>query len=245
MSSIKAEKSSEASAGKTIGKHPRGFVIVRLCNLAVVILSVILIVWISRDTFNGINILTSDTYMHFQLWVCVFFILDFFVSLAYAGNRRHYFWSHLLFLLLSIPYVNIVWWLGLDLSHNAMFLIRFVPLARGALAIAIVFGYLSSNAISSLLISYISIVVLAGYFGSLIFYQWEHTVNPLVKTYWDALWWSCMNIVTVGCNIEPVTGVGKIVAVILPVLGMVVFPLFTVYITNFVQQMVENSRNRQ
>ncbi|MDE7152550.1 MAG: two pore domain potassium channel family protein [Candidatus Amulumruptor sp.] len=243
MSNPDAVTSPLSSANNPKKQHPHGFLIVRLFNLVVLILSVILIVWISRDTFREINLLTSPQFMHFHLWVCIFFIADFFVSLAFAEKRRHYFTSHLLFLLLSIPYLNIIDWLGIDLSHNAMYLIRFVPLARGALAIAIVFGYLSSNAISSLLISYISIVVLVGYFGSLIFFQWEHPANPLVTTYWDALWWSCMNIVTVGCNIEPVTAVGKIVAVILPVLGMVVFPLFTVYITNFVQQMVQNAHD--
>lgn len=246
-SSNTTESSTPSAKGRQHSRgifHPHGFIIVRLSNLVVLILSVILIVWISRDTFNEVNLLTSPSFMHFQLWVCVFFIIDFFVSFAYADRHWHYFWSQLLFLLLSIPYISIIGWLGIDLSHNALFLIRFIPLARGALAIAIVFGYLSSNAVSSLLISYISIVVLAGYFGSLIFFQWEHTANPQVKTYWDALWWSCMNIVTVGCNIEPVTWMGKIVAVILPILGMVVFPLFTVYITNFVQQMMENSHNR-
>lgn len=243
MSSIQAAVQPDSSENKPKRRDSRGVIIVRLFNFVVLLLSVILIVWISHDTFREINLLTSGTFMRFQLWVCIFFIADFFISLVYSDNRRRYFVSHLLFLFLSIPYLNIISWLGLDLSHNAMYLIRFVPLARGALAISIVFGYLSSNAVSSLLISYISIVVLVGYFGSLIFFQWEHTANPLVTTYWDALWWSCMNIVTVGCNIEPVTGVGKIVAVVLPVLGMVVFPLFTVYITNFVQQMVQNNHN--
>lgn len=240
MSTITTANPSVSISGKPQKQRPRGFFVVRLSNFVVLILSVILIVWISRDTFSEVNLLGSSGYMKFQLMVCFFFILDFSLTFAFAENRRRYFFSHLLFLLLSIPYLNIIGWLGLDLSHNAMYLLRFIPLARGALAIAIVFGYLSSNAVSSLLISYMSIVVLSGYFGSLIFFQWEHTVNPLVTNYWDALWWSCMNIATVGCNIEPVTWVGKIVAVVLPVLGMVVFPLFTVYITNFVQQMVQN-----
>ena len=42
-----------------------------------------------------------------------------------------------------------------------------------------------------------------------------------------------MNMSTVGCDISPVTVAGKIVAVILPIAGMIVFPLFTVYLTNF------------
>lgn len=45
-----------------------------------------------------------------------------------------------------------------------------------------------------------------------------------------------MNMSTVGCNISPVTVSGKIVAVVLPVMGVVIFPLFTVYLTDYVQR---------
>jgi len=53
-----------------------------------------------------------------------------------------------------------------------------------------------------------------------------------------------MNMSTVGCNIEPVTTPGRIVAVALPVLGMIVFPLFTVYLTNYVTRMVNTAKSR-
>lgn len=222
----------------------RGEGIVRLMNFIVLVLSVMLIVWISVDTFEEVNFLNTGAYMTFQFWVCLFFILDFFVEMFHSRRKRRFFRHRLLFLLLSIPYLNIISHTGLQLSHNALYLVRFIPLARGALAIAIVFGYLSKNAITSLFASYISIMVLAGYFGSLIFFQWEHAVNPLVDSYWDALWWSAMNMSTVGCNIEPVTTPGRIVAVALPVLGMIVFPLFTVYLTNYVTRMVNTAKSR-
>ncbi len=88
-------------------------------------------------------------------------------------------------------------------------------------------------------------MLLVGYFCSLIFYQREAGVNPEVTSYWNALWWSAMNMTTVGCNIEPVTAIGKIVAVILPLIGMVILPLFTVYITNMVTSAVNQSRQNQ
>ncbi|MCM1028705.1 MAG: potassium channel family protein [Alloprevotella sp.] len=167
------------------------------------------------------------------------------MELIYSPHKGGYFRRRLLFLLLSIPYLNIIHTLNIHLSPNAIYLVRFIPLARGALAIAIVFGYLSKNAITSLFVSYIAIMVFVGYFCSLIFFQWEHGLNSLVNSYWDALWWSAMNMATVGCNIEPVTTPGRIVAVVLPILGMVVFPLFTVYLTNYVAQMVQGAKGRQ
>ena len=108
---------------------------------------------------------------------------------------------------------------------------------------AIVISYLSSNAVTSLFMSYMVIMILVAYFCSLIFYQCEHSVNPEVNTYWTALWWSAMNMSTVGCNISPVTVAGKIVAVVLPVSGMVIFPLFTVYLTNYVTNAMKKRRS--
>lgn len=40
----------------------------------IIILSVLLIVFISVDTFKGINFLENHRYMTFQFWVCVIFM---------------------------------------------------------------------------------------------------------------------------------------------------------------------------
>ncbi len=216
-----------------------------IMNAIVLVASIVLIVWISIDTFKKIDFLQNHPYMTYQLWVCCFFILDFFVGLFYADDRWRFFRHRIVFLLLSIPYLNIISYLDISLSPDAIYFIRFIPLARGALALSIVIGYLSSNAVTSLFMSYLVIMLLVAYFCSLIFFQREHGVNPQVETYWSALWWSAMNMSTVGCNIEPVTVAGKIVAVILPVSGMIIFPLFTVYLTNYVTDLVNHGRSRR
>lgn len=211
-------------------------------NILVLILSIILIVWISFDTFDHHDILENHNYMVFQFWVCVFFMLDFFIGLRKASSKSHFLWTRIWFLLLSIPYLNIINALHIQLPYDVVNFIRFVPLARGGLAIFIVMRYLNSNAIQSLFMAYIVIMVFSGYFCSLVFYQAEYMTNPQVTSYWSALWWSAMNMTTVGCNIEPVTAIGKIVAVILPLIGMIILPLFTVYITNMVTSLVHQSR---
>ena len=210
-------------------------------DIVVLVLSVMLIVWISIDTFEKINFLENHQYMTFQFWVCIVFILDYVVEILASDDPGHTARSRLFFLLLSIPYLNIINLLHLQLSHDAIYFVRFIPLMRGALAMSIVIGYLSKNAISSLFLSYITIMLLVAYFGSLIFYQREYGVNPMVKSYGDALWWTAMNLVTVGSNITPVTVSGKVIGVILPITGMIIFPLFTVYLTNFVTR---NSKNK-
>lgn len=214
----------------------------RALNLIVLALSLLLIVWISIDTFQRVNFLDNHQYMTFQFWVCVVFIIDFFVELHYAQDKWRYFRNRFLFLILSIPYLNIINQYNIHLSQDALYFVRFIPLARGALALGIVMGYLSKNAVASLFISYLSIMLLVGYFCSIIFYQREAGVNPQVTSYWTALWWSAMNMSTVGCDISPMTVSGKIVAVILPVTGMIIFPLFTVYLTDYVTRNVKKPR---
>lgn len=135
--------------------------------------------------------------------------------------------------------------MNIHLSPDALYFVRFIPLARGALALSIVIGYLSSNAVTSLFMSYLVIMVLVAYFCSLIFFQREHGVNPQVQSYWTALWWSAMNLSTVGCDISPMTVAGKIVAVILPITGMIIFPLFTVYLTNYVTNAFQKNKDHK
>lgn len=222
----------------------RGKRLQMLMNLIVLALSVLLIVWISIDTFASVPFMENNSYMQFQLWVCVFFMLDFFVGLIYAPDRSRFFFHRIVFLLLSIPYLNIINYLDIPLSYDALYFVRFIPLARGALALSIVMGYLSSNAVTSLFMSYLSIMILLCYYCSLIFYAREHGVNPEVNSYWTALWWSGMNLSTVGCNISPMTVAGKIVAVVLPMSGMIIFPLFTVYLTNYVTEAMKKNHSK-
>lgn len=52
-----------------------------------------------------------------------------------------------------------------------------------------------------------------------------------------------MDVTTVGSNIIAVTVTGRVLSVLLAALGMMMFPIFTVYITNLIQQ--SNQRKKQ
>ena len=87
---------------------------------------------------------------------------------------------------------------------------------------------------SKMFLTYVIILFSGLYLGSLGFYVCETNVNPDVRTYWDALWWAVMEAITIGCNIEAVTTGGKILSVIVGVLGLLIIPMFTVYVNNIV-----------
>lgn len=216
--------------------------ILTAAHLLVLALSLAIIVFISYDTFNNIPFLQSRAYMTFQFWVCVVFLADFFLELFLTETRKQYLRFHWFFLLISIPYLNVFAMLNIEFDPQTLYYIRFIPLIRGAYALAMVVGYFSSDRAISVIAQYAVILVSVIYFSSLIFYYVEKDINSDVNTYWDSLYWACMNVDTVGSYISAVTVVGKILSIVLAVSGMMMLPLFTVYITAKVKEY--NDRHR-
>ena len=208
-------------------------------------LSVALIVFISIDIYNKVDFIHDRFYMKFQYIVCLIFIADFFIELWLSprGTRGRYLRRRWFYLVISIPYLTIIHRYNLHVNPDVLYLIRFVPLARGALALAIIYDYLTHNQIKSILVLYITILVIAVFFASLIFFEREQPVNAPVTSYWEALWWASLQVTTLGCDIYPVTVVGKLLAVILAVMGMIMFPLFTVYLTDMIMRRHRNSQS--
>lgn len=194
--------------------------------------SVGLIVLISWDTFHNISFLANRDYMRVQFWICMLFILDIVVEFFLTPRKWKYVTSHIFFLLVSIPYLNIISYYQIDLSAEMQYLVRFIPMIRAGYVLALVLGVLFSNKISGLFATYIGLLIATVYFASLMFFIEEHYVNPGVTTYWSALWWAFMDVTTVGCNINCITPTGKVLGVVLSAEGLILFPIFTVYITN-------------
>ena len=208
----------------------------------VLLLSLAIIVFISYETFKNIPFLQNSTYMTFQFWVCIAFLADFVLELCLSENKKEYLKYHWFYLLISIPYLNIIDTLQIQFEPTTLYYIRFIPLIRGAYALAMVVGYFSSDKAISLIAQYAVILLSILYFSSLIFYYVEGPVNSNVNTYWDSLYWAFMNVDTVGSNITAVTVIGKILSILLALSGMMMLPLFTVYITAKVKQY--NDRHR-
>lgn len=203
-------------------------------HVIILLLSLFLLISISVDTFKGIAFYTQSSYMKVQFWICLWFLFDFVLELFLAHRKWHYLRTHFLFFLIAIPYQNIIMHYGWTFSDELTYLIRFIPLLRGGYALAIVVGWLTYNRASSLFVSYLTMLLATVYFASLTFFVIEHKVNPLVTDYGDALWWAFMDVTTVGSNIVAMTTVGRILSVVLAALGMMMFPIFTVYVTSLV-----------
>lgn len=201
-------------------------------HIVILLLSLFLVVIISIDTFRNEAFYLEKRFNKFQFWICVVFLFDFFVEFFLAVDKWKYIRSRFFFFLVSIPYNSIISFYGWTFDPQVTYSLHYIPLIRGGYAMSIVVSWFTYNRATGLFISYLATLLFTIYFASLAFYVFEHHVNPLVKNYDDALWWAFMDATTVGSNIVAVTAVGRVLSVLLAALGMMMFPIFTVYVTN-------------
>ena len=204
-------------------------------HLSAFVLSLLLVISISIDTFAGTPFYNDTNYLDLQFWICILLIILFSIEVYNAEHSWQYFGNHFLFLLLIIPYLTLFDWFDVTLSSEMEFLFRFIPLIRGYIAFTIITYGLLRDLTAGLLITYIVILFSFIYYSSLIFYVLEANVNPMVHNFWDCLWYSCMTATTAGCSIQAVTTVGKVISVLLSLSGMMLLPVFTVYLTDIIR----------
>lgn len=192
---------------------------------------IVLLIVTSWEIIAGDHVHISRPYLTVQLIVCIVFLCDFFVRWAADPRPARFFWRNLAYLLISIPWLNILDWSGLRMTHDWGILVGLIPMLRAFLAMVIVVQWMvRGNKMNRIFWAYIFTVVVFTYLSGLVFFEYEAPVNDKLNGFGNALWWAWMNVTTVGAEIFAVTAVGKVVTVLLPSLGMMFFPIFTTYI---------------
>lgn len=207
----------------------------KILDYIVIVLAFGLIVFISWYTYKGVDYLMNNAYMTYQFAVCIFFIMDFFYRLIITHHRIRFFIICFPFLLISIPYLNLIEYFDLNVGKEALHLLCSVPIFRGLIALMMVVNYVAKTLSTTLCASYVLVLFPIVYMSGLLFYVAEKDINIAVKNFWYAMWWAGMNVTTIGCNINPVTSTGMVIGFILSLLGITMLPLFTVYLGNAVQ----------
>ena len=204
-------------------------------HLSAFMLSLLLVISISIDTFRGVAFYDDTHYLDLQFWICLMLMVLFFVEVYHAERSWEYFGRHFLFLLLIVPYLTLFDWCGVSLSPSVEYLFRFIPLVRGYIAFTVIAYGLLRDLSSGLLITYVVVLSSFIYYCSLIFYVLESGVNPGLHSFWDSLWYACMTATTAGCDIAAVTSVGRVISILLALAGMMLLPVFTVYLTTLIR----------
>ena len=133
------------------------------------IAGLVLLVALSWEIIAGDHVHMSRTYLAIQFVVCLVFLCDFFVRWAAAERPGRFFWRNLPFLLLSVPYLNILAWSGVGMTHDWGVLVGLIPLLRAFLAMVIIVRWLvSENRMRRLFFAYIFTVVIFTYISGLV-----------------------------------------------------------------------------
>ena len=216
--------------------------LLRIFSLLTLLASILLLASLSLEVlYSRAFAEFSELYTWAMLVVCIIFLADFFLLMWASNNRLSFFVRNFVMLLLSIPYHFITSLLGVVPDHLITVVLSGVVMLRAVMALFITLRWLIERRATRLLWAYITTVAMCTYFASLLFYEYESPVNSSVRNFGDALWWAAMNLTTVGAEIFPVTAIGKVICVMLPILGTAMFPVLTVYITSLYNRHVASS----
>ena len=157
--------------------------------------------------------------------ICVVFLADWFYFLVKAENKRKYVFSHFVDLVASIPYVEV---LRAFRIARAVRIVRALRLLRGLKGAIPLVRTMTKNRMRSALAVYVSATTVVFLYCSLGVYNFERGINTNVKTYSDALWMCFTTMTSVGYgDMYPVTGGGRLMAVMLVITGLGLFSLVT------------------
>lgn len=216
--------------------------LLRIFSILTLVASILLLASLSLEVLSSRDLAEfSQLYTWAMLAVCMIFLVDFFLMMWASSNRWNFLGRNFVMLILSIPYHFIINLVGVVPNHLMTVILSGVVVLRAVMALFITLRWLIERRATRLLWAYITTVAMCTYFASLLFYEYESPVNSSVRNFGDALWWAAMNLTTVGAEIFPVTAIGKVICVMLPILGTAMFPVLTVYITSLYNHHVASS----
>ncbi|WP_298227994.1 potassium channel family protein [Gryllotalpicola sp.] len=138
--------------------------------------------------------------------VWVVFIVDYLLNLWLAERRWHWFWRHILDLLIVV--------LPMFRPLRLLRLVRIVAVVDRIAGVA--FGRRILLYISSYTVAVVFIASLAELDAE------RDAAGATIRSFGDALWWACATITTVGYgDYVPVTVTGRLVAIGLMVVGII------------------------
>jgi voltage-gated potassium channel len=168
--------------------------------------------------------------LQFADWVlCIFFLIDFVISLIHAQNRVRYLltWGWI-DLLSSVPAVPLVRWARLFRLARLVRAIRTVKATR-----VLVQVILSRRAESTFLaVCLLSVLVLT--VGSVGILRVEKVSGANIMTPVDACWWALATMTTVGYGDKyPITGAGRLIGAALMIMGVGLVGTFAGFVASW------------
>lgn len=198
----------------------------KFLQFAAVGLSLWLLASVSIDVVQGV---APQASRGSYLTVCILLLADFVGLWLGAVNKCDFFRRYWPLLIVSLPLSLLAEWLWAEAHPGVYHALRFLPLVRGLFSLYVIVSWIVNSIRGRMLLIYLLVSVCVVYYSSLLFFVYEHHLNPAVGDYADALWWAAMNFTTIGSNIIAASVPGKVLGVLMGFCGMMMLPVFTAF----------------
>lgn len=202
------------------------WLILALSIYAILELLAELIIPYTPETLTNVN--------RIDIFISVFFLIDFFWLYSKAENKKRYFQKNWIDLLASIPFAGVLRGFKLFKIAKLFKALKIFKVVRSFKAIKNISNFYKKDKPNGTLILYSFGLLLVIIYCSIGFYNFENPVNDQVNCFEDSLWWAFITVTSVGYgDVYPITSNGKIIAVILTLGGMGLFSVLTADILSF------------
>jgi voltage-gated potassium channel len=197
----------------------------RAYDVAILILSVYVIGQLSIEVILELSEQTAETLTLIDFTIACVFLVDWTVFFFLADRKGHYLKTRWLDLIASIPFAQVLRPLRV---LRVVRLARTLRLVRGLKGMLPILRTLTANPARSALTIYLALTTVIYVYCTVGLFNFEKGINESIATFGDALWLAFTTLTSVGYgDLYPITSGGRIMAVILTVVGMGLFGLAT------------------
>lgn len=199
----------------------------KILNVSKIIMSLIIIVDVILITYSLVFDIPNAMYQKivmFDIVTCIILLFDFFYGFFKSDDKKQYFKDNWIELIASIPF---------DIILSSFMILRYLRLIRIFRVLFLIGEYfevigkfLKNTHLDEILAVFLLIVI-----GSTLSL---YLVDPGMSNIFDDLWFVVVSITTVGYgDITPVSIYGKIVSLILLIVGVFIFSAITGAISTY------------
>ncbi|MCA9040911.1 MAG: potassium channel family protein [Planctomycetaceae bacterium] len=187
-------------------------------QLFMLVLCVLVLVMLSLQLFMDPTSEEAHILNHADRGICAIFLIDFFINLYRAENRKQYFFTW--------GWIDLISSLPMDFVRIGRLarLLRILRLLRAIRATKTIANHLIHHRAEGVFLSATLLAILMVVFSSIAILHVEDAPESNIKSAEDAMWWSIVTITTVGYGDRfPVTTEGRLLASVLMIIGVGLF----------------------